>query len=207
MLNKFPNLTHTCPCLPPPGEYGLRSQGQLHLRQPGDVLLPQPQLLQEGQDALRRGKVGVGQRRCAQRLCAGDARLRGCLRLCACPRAQREEIGSQGVILFPSLMQPGTSFARKPLESCLPCPILVNGTFFDFFFREELTRQCDSGDGHYFLLLFSSSFCFPCPFSFWFLVVLPSNVFILQKDELTRIACAKLQLLEEARPYLQVETI
>lgn len=140
MLNKFPNLTHTCPCLPPPGEYGLRSQGQLHLRQPGDVLLPQPELLQEGQDALRRGKVGVGQRRCAQRLCAGDARLRGCLRLCACPRAQREEIGSQGVILFPSLMQPGTSFARKPLESCLPCPILVNGTFFDFFFPGRVDK-------------------------------------------------------------------
>lgn len=68
MTRKRPYITQLTSChdprlsLPPtPGEYGLRSQGRLRLRQPGDVLLPQLQLLQEGQDARGRGKVGLDQ--------------------------------------------------------------------------------------------------------------------------------------------------
>lgn len=131
VTRKRPYITQLTSChdprlsLPPtPGEYGLRSQGRLRLRQPGDVLLPQLQLLQEGQDARGRGKVGLDQWRCTERVCVpacsaeaarfrrwfrvrACVRTRLCARLRARVRARREEIEGHGGIGFPLDVQPG----------------------------------------------------------------------------------------------------
>lgn len=86
--------------------------------------------------------------------------------------------------------------------------ILVTGVFFYiyffsflFFFREEFTRSCDSGDGHY--LLFDSSFRFSSPFPFRF-----SSFFQAMHSYCKRINGLVLHALhcshlEEARPCLQ----